>query len=210
MPNWVDNALSFKGSKEDISKIKEQLSKPHKTYWSGVEEEVSGEVLSYWNMVSPPEEKFDLYFGQGSLASEDKTWGWYNWNISNWGCKWDASEAMITYDSDREITYHFQSPWSPPLEAVSKLSEQYPETKINIYWVEEQGYGADQDFTAGEITTNKSWDIPETHQENMDIKDYCWACENGDDLYEDCPDYEEPEPEFSCGCGNPDCAKVDN
>jgi hypothetical protein len=117
---------------------------------------------------------------------------------------------MITYESPSEITYHFQSPWSPPLEAISKLSEQYPETKINLYWVEEQGYGAEQDFTAGEITTLKSWDIPDTHQENMDIKDYCWACESGDDLYTDCPDYIEPEPEFSCGCGNPDCVKVDN
>ena len=209
MPNWVDNALSFEGTKEDISKIKEQLAKPYKSYWGGVEEEVSGSPISYWNMVSPPEEKFDIYFGE-SNSFADKTWGWYNWNSNNWGCKWDASEAMITYESPSEITYHFQSPWSPPLEAISKLSEQYPETKINLYWVEEQGFGAEQDFTAGEITTLKSWDIPDTHQENRDIKDYCWRCEDGDDLYEDCPDYIEPEPEFSCGCGNPDCVKVDN
>ena len=211
MPNWVDNALNFEGSKEDISKIKEQLSRPRKTYWAGVEEEVSGEPISYWNMISPPEEKFDLYFGGGNLASEDKTWGWYNWNVSNWGCKWDASEAMITAESENQIVYHFQSPWSPPIEAISKLSEQYPETKMSLYWIEEQGFGAEQDFNAGEMTTLNSWDIPNTHQENMDIKDYCWRCEDSDDdLYDDCPNAKEVEPEFSCGCGNPDCAKVDN
>jgi hypothetical protein len=53
---------------------------------------------------------------------------WYDWNIANWGTKWDASDAEIVlehYDGDiAELTVVFDTAWAPPTEFYNELVEQ--------------------------------------------------------------------------------------
>lgn len=46
---------------------------------------------------------------------------WYDWRLANWGTKWDI-EAEIE-EGDGYITLHFDSAWSPPLEAYDTLRD---------------------------------------------------------------------------------------
>ena len=50
---------------------------------------------------------------------------WYDWNVSNWGTKWDVGEqgcSDIRPDGLMLHTY-FDSAWSPPVNAYAKLEE---------------------------------------------------------------------------------------
>ena len=50
---------------------------------------------------------------------------WYDWNVSNWGTKWDVGEqgcSDIRPDGLMLHTY-FDSAWSPPVNAYVKLEE---------------------------------------------------------------------------------------
>lgn len=50
---------------------------------------------------------------------------WYDWNIANWGTKWDVgnSQGINTWD-DHELVAYFDSAWSPPVRAYERLEEQ--------------------------------------------------------------------------------------
>lgn len=50
---------------------------------------------------------------------------WYDWNISNWGTKWDIGgpEDCIDMIDSNTIKLLFNSAWSPPIEAYNKLGE---------------------------------------------------------------------------------------
>lgn len=68
---------------------------------------------------------------------------WREWNIENWGTKWNAYETKRV--SPEVVT--FQCAWSPPISAIFALSDRYPVEEIRLRW-------ADQDFGAnvGEIS----------------------------------------------------------
>jgi hypothetical protein len=50
---------------------------------------------------------------------------WYDWNIANWGTKWDVGngQGINTWD-DHELVAYFDSAWSPPVTAYERLEEQ--------------------------------------------------------------------------------------
>jgi hypothetical protein len=48
---------------------------------------------------------------------------WYEWNMSNWGVKWDVSLGAVERSSPNVITASFESAWAPPTLAYEKLTE---------------------------------------------------------------------------------------
>jgi hypothetical protein len=65
MPNWVYNNLSIEGTEEAIAKVKAQLNKPIvKQYGEDKEPTTySNPIFSFWNILPPPEDKLEEYFG---------------------------------------------------------------------------------------------------------------------------------------------------
>ena len=62
---------------------------------------------------------------------------WYDWAIKNWGTKWDLNafhdDTQVDYHEDaNEVTYRFDTAWSPPQLVHTALVEQYP--AVNISW----------------------------------------------------------------------------
>ena len=52
---------------------------------------------------------------------------WYDWSLSNWGVKWDASALRVKELSDfNTVIYTFDSPWDTPEHFVRELSKLYP------------------------------------------------------------------------------------
>jgi hypothetical protein len=49
--------------------------------------------------------------------------GWYDWNISNWGTKWDIELENVLVSEGKTLSAYFSSAWSPPVEAYAKLEE---------------------------------------------------------------------------------------
>ncbi|MFZ9617803.1 MAG: hypothetical protein ACO29Y_05755 [Holophagaceae bacterium] len=50
---------------------------------------------------------------------------WYDWNVSNWGTKWDVGEQGCSdiRPDGRMLHTYFDSAWSPPVNAYVKLEE---------------------------------------------------------------------------------------
>lgn len=216
MPNWVYNTMNVSGTKEDLIAFREKASKTRPdglntedgslTYTEGDKTE-----LSFWNFIEPEDKP--LYFGASDYKPEGyEAWsmeekmaysmkfssnGWYDWNVREWGTKWDASEVDLTDQTEEKsayLNYSFSTAWSIPEPVFQAVVRQHPELEFDFYSEEEQGWGAEfkastDDSGGRSLELVKEWDIPESHEDYVNLGRDCWACESGDedDLYEDCP-----------------------
>jgi hypothetical protein len=73
MPNWCSNTIEIKGDKESIDEFKKFLDE--------------GNGKDWFNFFLP-------------TPAELKDEGWYEWNVNNWGCKWncDAQDWKLNED----------------------------------------------------------------------------------------------------------------
>jgi len=201
MPNWVTNTLTVTGNKADLDKFVEQVGRTHTRQFSRYEN-VDGELrtitedaewtgdFTFWNIHAPDASILDEYHGVADGKAGPNNW--YAWNIDNWGTKWDASVSEVVHDGDNEWRVTFDTAWSPPYPVIAASAEQHPNLHFWLDWEEEQGFGAEVEFTAEEGATEvRTWDIPASHADfvDRDNEDGC-VCGYGEDeqyWFEDCP-----------------------
>jgi hypothetical protein len=58
---------------------------------------------------------------------------WYDWNIANWGTKWDFSLENVARVTPTCVTAAFESAWAPPIDAYAKLEALGFEVKAMYY-----------------------------------------------------------------------------
>ena len=49
---------------------------------------------------------------------------WYDWNISNWGTKWDAMDITLAWHGNNDLCLQFLTAWSPPLALYHHLEQE--------------------------------------------------------------------------------------
>ena len=79
---------------------------------------------------------------QAKIALENiKKYGckdWYEWDINNWGTKWNFCDATVTeFFEDGELVYHFETAWSPPIPVIIKMGEMFPQLRFELDYIEE-------------------------------------------------------------------------
>jgi hypothetical protein len=67
-------------------------------------------------------------FGQFFPIPEEEKENWYDWNITNWGTKWDATPNNVNWENDC-VTFNIDTAWGPPTRFYEKMEELG-------YWVE--------------------------------------------------------------------------
>jgi hypothetical protein len=180
MPNWVFNSLSISGEPEKVIKVKEQLNQPFSREYdewvfetkSYIKKETnhSNPVFAFWNIVRPPEDKFDEYFARKGYDKNgsygDTEFNWYNFNIREWGTKWDVAvlddeeypDTEIMIDEPDNVQYRFNTAWSPPVPVIDVLSKQHPDCVFDLEYEEEQGWGGEIVFKNGEIVSQAEYE----------------------------------------------------
>jgi len=97
----------------------------------------------------------DFSFEKIRPIPDSKKDGWYEWNLENFGCKWDHSEYEVRHVDldDGFIEVYFETPWSPPTEILKYISKEYG-VRIIDHW-EEEGYqsAGHLEFDEGKIST---------------------------------------------------------
>lgn len=204
MPNWVFNDLHIEGSADAIQKVKAKLNAPYtRNNSDGEIVSYSNPVISFLNIVRPPEDKMDEYEGvhgykDGEKQGESK-YNWYNFNNREWGTKWDVavydsekhSDTHLIHEEETKLHYYFQTAWSPPLPVIEALSLQHPELEITLRYEEEQGWGGEIYWDKTGSTVVEEWDIPESHADYVKRDDVdgctCAREEDTDEWYDDCP-----------------------
>ena len=206
MPNWVYNTLTIEGSEEEIAKVKAQLGKPiQKRYAEDKEVSIySNPIISFWNIIAPPDDKLDEYFETHGYSPDKGNTGqgefnWYNFNNSKWGTKWDIavgdeekySDTSLVEEHSTVLRYRFNTAWSPPLPVIEELSLQYPKLEITLEYEEEQGWGGEILWTEEGSSIVREYDIPNSHKDYVDRDEVdnciCQRDEDEDDWYKDCP-----------------------
>lgn len=224
MPNWVFNSMTVRGSKSDLVAFRDKAGKPPASGITedGVLEYKSNDTdtagLSFWNFVEPKDKS--AYFGaseykpegydklssdeQFAISMKHESDGWYDWNVRNWGTKWDACDVEFDDNTDEKsasLNYNFQTAWSIPEVVFTAMIQQHPELSFGFSCEEEQGWGAEYTSSKDKdsedengvrvksLVLEREWDIPDSHADYVDRDRECWACDNGDpdELYADCP-----------------------
>lgn len=193
MPNWVGNSMVVTGSKDAIDTFITIVGKPvvqkkpDHTEAAYTVDEVTTSPLSFHNIIPVPNELRDEYYtrADGSAPANN----WYEWNVRNWGTKWDAVEPSIVRFGDEEIGVHFDTAWSPPEPVFATMIEMFPSLSFSITCMEEQGWGVEYESAGGRLAEVREWGIPESHADNAAIDRTC-VCEYEDDTdywFDDCP-----------------------
>lgn len=75
---------------------------------------------------------------------------WYDWNIMNYGTKWDIEVEKDSYEKYEEEFYcYFETAWSPPEIFLRKLQEKFPKLDIVLK------YDLEGSDTLGVYETNR-------------------------------------------------------
>jgi len=199
MPNWVYNSLSIEGSKELIADVKRMLNRPFKKShdsWNSQtgqmeisETAYSNPVFAFHNIYNHIQ---DGVSDEEYLKQPDHTLPiaeammfrgnhWYDWNVRNWGTKWDVAirhseeypETELIEEDDTFLSYRFNTAWSPPVPAIDRLSQQYPDLEFNLYYQEETGWGGEYEFINGKGTELESYETKCMDCDSLDTLEYC-------------------------------------
>lgn len=169
-PNWVANNLSIIGDEQKVTEVKNKLNQP---FQKG-QTVYSKPIFAFWNIVRPPEDKMDEYFGTNGFSNGEKVgdteFNWYNFNRKRWGTKWDVavsddfelsgldSETRLLEESNTYLRYRFYTAWGPPIEVLSELSTQHPMVRLVLDYEEESGWGGENIWQDGKMWKDHYYD----------------------------------------------------
>lgn len=114
-----------------------------------------------------------LYFGGSEVCpiheqlkvSSHPDW-WYNWNVANWGTKWNCAEVWHDRDDDKPVegktSYNFDTAWSPAEPVVAALAKKFPTLTITHRYCEGgMGYAGQVVYLNGEVVSNDIYEQQE-------------------------------------------------
>ena len=201
MPNWVMNYLTVEVKPELVEELKKQVAQPYVMPVQSmgdlnftVEDKEVDEIFSFWNIIRPTDmEAYPKQPVHSDLSPNDEGWwadvtaksrvdnSWYNWNNRNWGCKWDVTNPELCSEEENGenlvLVYQFDTPWSPPVPAILKLSEQYPTLLITLSYEEEQGWGGEIEMHHGQISAESDYEDKCYECDEINTMEWCEECD---------------------------------
>lgn len=126
MPNWCENRLRIFGPETDLEKFKRQAL--GHAPWLTEQETLSlpPSPLNFHNLLPVP--LHVLALGDGDALEK--------WQQVNWGAKWEASNVELMDESDTQLSYGFDTAWSPPIELLKRISPDWPTLKFLLHYEE--------------------------------------------------------------------------
>ena len=106
---------------------------------------------------------------------------WYAHHTDVWGTKWDICDSDVSTD-DESVVAFFNTAWSPPINGIVAISEQFPHATFRVRYNEPGvAYCGVAEVTNGDLTDHYTdySDIPGMDELDMDEDD---AYEKMDEL----------------------------
>jgi hypothetical protein len=107
MPNWCYNTVILRNENTElVDDLEKEL------IFLDEESKKDGEI----------ESGILNYFYQRPVEEDEN---WYNWNVENWGTKWDVTH-VTTWERDDEmsISMSFDTAWGPPTALYDHITEE--------------------------------------------------------------------------------------
>jgi len=167
MPNWCENNLTISGPEKDIkalvNKIKNKKRKPENfrlfTPFIPLPQELRG-TTSPTPIAATNVKGIKEAIKQRKLTIKYGETNWYDWQVANWGTKW---EPQIYYlgplekgkKTSKQII-SFDSAWSPPVEGIFNLSKIFPTLTFKMSYKEEgMGFKGTEKMKDGKVLMAK-------------------------------------------------------
>lgn len=144
MPNWCENKLTIRGTKEDLVNFL-------KKHYVVANQSCREDYLDFNTIIPEPttpeecESAYVIPAGEDRhLAHEEgREWfDWYSWHCNKWGTKWNSANAFACDPEDiltedlNEITIWFDTAWSPCIPIINSLIDMYPNLKFDYCFFE--------------------------------------------------------------------------
>ncbi len=157
MPNWCYNKVEITSTPENIERFRVYLKNDDGKDW-----------MSYFLPIPEAQKE-----------------NWYNWNLENYGCKWNCvADSWEIDEKGEKIKFSFDSPWAPPSQFYERFYENYPNYDIKAYFHEEGtclvGYFEDgflEEFTYSDYEVDLDG-IPDFLVEMFDLRHYITETED--------------------------------
>jgi len=99
---------------------------------------------------------------------------WYNWNVANWGTKWNCGEVWNDraddLATDGRTSYNFETAWSPAEPVVHALSGLFPTLTISHRYCEGgMGYAGEVMYHSGNEISRQEYS-----SEHDSLPDEAW------------------------------------
>jgi hypothetical protein len=206
MPNWCFNTAVLTAN--TYAELEEFIQFAKQTHTSNyyepfsevkVQEEQNG---VFWNFITPTD--LEAYYAKDSprysdsLPMSDPDWykqveerrlksnWWYDWNITNWGTKWDVfweeqDEPSIEQQNDSRfyLVWHFNTAWGAPEPVYHAMAERFPNIEFDFEATEESSaFAGKMAFVNGKVVTDE-WVSQPTHEDydRLDIPSICCGTE---------------------------------
>ena len=157
MPNWCDNSVRIRGSKEDIAAVKEKLNGPNNMVFDfNAIKPMPQALLNVSAPAKMHEDPQKVEFNKKKYGAVD----WYDWANNQWGTKWNASEAQLSEEDEENIVYTFQTAWAPPMPVYEEFTRQWPNLKIYVSYDESgMGFSGWTCYVNGQEENSKQYDV---------------------------------------------------
>lgn len=126
MPNWSSNTLVVNGDRSTLDE-----------FYSRLVDNPDNEVRILETFLPTPEE-----LRVPPMVTADGTEipvmgdGEYEWCCRVWGTKWPERDVYVE-DGPDNITFSFDTAWSPPVPGIGAIAKLYPSLEFNLRWKEE-------------------------------------------------------------------------
>jgi len=92
--------------------------------------------------------------------------GGYDWCITNWGTKWNASEPTVQRTSIGTMSAWFDTAWSPPLGVLQAMSVMFPALSFTLKYEEGgMGFAGNSTYKNGIEVEADQWDYTDEEEE---------------------------------------------
>jgi hypothetical protein len=156
MPNWCANNAEF--NNDDVAEVAKLEAHLKFLDEKKSDDNIEAGLFAYF-VPRPPEEEES----------------WYEWNISNWGTKWEASIYSWEKLNDNSIRINFDTAWAPPTAFYEFLAGNTEWYVTATYWESGMGFvgrncaGDDECYEYS--NAEEVEDIPEELIEEYNLRD---------------------------------------
>src|SRR5210317_1333132 len=133
MPNWCNNTITIQGPTDTIKPLWDEAQK------TGLLNAIKPMPSILEDTTSPTPDNMDKV-QQSTMIAQTGFDNWYDWRVSNWGCKWDVDTEGLEYEDNKDgtasISGYFESPWGPPIEAYNTFCDDMDNCSLEAFYEE--------------------------------------------------------------------------
>jgi len=149
MPNWFNFEMQVSGTKKDVLEFAENVKGSKKF-------ETEGREFDFNHFIPQPDNIFraNLSTDKSKELAKEGVPDWYNWNIDNWGTKWngvvDDVDVCVYNDGSADAFYTMRTAWAFPAPVIEQMIRDYHHLGFSIQGEEEScDYGVNIDSSEG-------------------------------------------------------------